>query len=175
MKGPGGVLVWAATTRVVCGDRRPVRSRRYDLDAVMPPLQGRRCDRFTAHLIGSSRGESCVSLTELGLTSNTSSAPWSRERASSASAGGVVFTTPGGISASPSVQGACPCRRAHPLRQQRDRRPEELVSAKRDLAEANIAAYVDKVLSKAPPLTPDQRTRLAELLRPVRVAAGDAA
>ncbi len=56
-----------------------------------------------------------------------------------------------------------------------DRQPEELVSAKRDLAEANIAAYVDKVLSKAPPLTPDQRTRLAELLRPVRVAAGDAA
>ncbi|MGV0772291.1 hypothetical protein [Mycobacterium syngnathidarum] len=40
--------------------------------------------------------------------------------------------------------------------------------ARRALAEAKIAAYVNKVLSQAPPLSDEQRTRLAELLRPVR-------
>jgi hypothetical protein len=31
-------------------------------------------------------------------------------------------------------------------------------------------AYVDRVLAEAPPLTDEQRVRLAELLRPVRRA-----
>lgn len=31
-----------------------------------------------------------------------------------------------------------------------------------------IAAYVDKILAERPPLSDEQRTRLAELLRPVR-------
>ena len=44
----------------------------------------------------------------------------------------------------------------------------ELVDAKRSLAEAKIAAYVEKVLAEAPPLSDEQRTKLAELLRPVR-------
>jgi hypothetical protein len=44
----------------------------------------------------------------------------------------------------------------------------ELVEAKRGLAEANIAAYIEKVLAQAPPLSDDQKTRLTELLRPVR-------
>ncbi|QFS91146.1 hypothetical protein FIV07_10310 [Mycobacterium sp. THAF192] len=44
----------------------------------------------------------------------------------------------------------------------------ELTAAKRDLAAAKIANYVDRVLSEAPPLSDDQRNRLAELLRPVR-------
>lgn len=34
----------------------------------------------------------------------------------------------------------------------------------------NDDTYVAKVLANAPPLTDEQRTRLAELLRPVRVA-----
>jgi hypothetical protein len=44
----------------------------------------------------------------------------------------------------------------------------ELVDAQRDFATARIADYIDKVLAEAPPLTDQQRTRLAELLRPVR-------
>ncbi|MDP7724775.1 hypothetical protein QXH22_21105 [Mycobacterium sp. TY814] len=32
-------------------------------------------------------------------------------------------------------------------------------------------AFVAKVLATAPPLTPEQRTKLAELLRPVRIKA----
>jgi hypothetical protein len=45
----------------------------------------------------------------------------------------------------------------------------ELRSAKTDLAAAKIAAYVEKVLAQAaPPLSDEQRIRLAELLRPAR-------
>ena len=36
---------------------------------------------------------------------------------------------------------------------------------------ARIAEYIDKTLAAAPPLTAEQRTRLAELLRPARRAA----
>ena len=55
----------------------------------------------------------------------------------------------------------------------RGRAPDdtELVDAKRNLAEAKISDYLEKVLNTAPPLTDEQRTRLAELLRPVRVHA----
>jgi hypothetical protein len=49
----------------------------------------------------------------------------------------------------------------------------ELVDAKRGLAEAKITAYIEKVLAQAPPLNDEQRTRLAELLRPVRQRGGD--
>lgn len=38
--------------------------------------------------------------------------------------------------------------------------------ATRDLAAAKIRSYVERVLETAPPLTDEQRTRLAELLRP---------
>jgi hypothetical protein len=52
----------------------------------------------------------------------------------------------------------------------RDRQPNdpEFLAAKRDLAAANIENYVTRVLAAAPPLTDEQRCRLAELLRPVR-------
>lgn len=50
----------------------------------------------------------------------------------------------------------------------------ELNSAKAELAEAKIEAYVEKILSEAPPLTTEQRTRLAELLRPVRIGGAAA-
>lgn len=46
--------------------------------------------------------------------------------------------------------------------------PAVEIAARRDLAEAKIAQYVERVLAQAPPLTGEQRTRLAELLRPVR-------
>jgi hypothetical protein len=44
----------------------------------------------------------------------------------------------------------------------------ELLNAKRGLAAANIADYIERALAAAPPLSDEQRTRLAELLRPVR-------
>jgi hypothetical protein len=47
----------------------------------------------------------------------------------------------------------------------------KIASARADLAEAKIADYVERVLAEAPPLTDEQRTRLAELLRPVRHTA----
>jgi hypothetical protein len=39
---------------------------------------------------------------------------------------------------------------------------------RRDLIEAKAADYIEKVLAQRPPLTDEQRNRLAELLRPVR-------
>ncbi len=48
----------------------------------------------------------------------------------------------------------------------------ELLDARRNLAEANIADYIEKTLAQAPPLSPEQKTRLAELLRPVRNGGG---
>jgi excisionase family DNA binding protein len=38
-----------------------------------------------------------------------------------------------------------------------------------------VDSWVDRVLATAPPLTDEQRTRLAELLRPVRKAGGEGA
>ena len=37
-----------------------------------------------------------------------------------------------------------------------------------DINEAALDAYVARVIAQAPPLTDEQRTRLAELLRPVQ-------
>jgi hypothetical protein len=44
-------------------------------------------------------------------------------------------------------------------------RPELRAAAKRDLAAANIAAYIEKVVAEAPPLSNEQREKLALLLR----------
>ncbi len=54
-----------------------------------------------------------------------------------------------------------------------ERSPDDpaVVNAKTDLAAANIAAYVEKVLSGAPPLSNDQRERIAALLRAGGAAA----
>jgi hypothetical protein len=46
----------------------------------------------------------------------------------------------------------------------KDPDPKAIEDARRDLAAEKIAAYVDKVLDAAPPLTDEQRARLAELL-----------
>ena len=43
--------------------------------------------------------------------------------------------------------------------------------ARRDLNAAKLEAYIEKTLAAAPPLSEEQRSRLAELLRPVRVGA----
>lgn len=42
-----------------------------------------------------------------------------------------------------------------------------------DAAVQRIEDYVTTILAAAPPLSDEQRTRLAELLRPVRVSAAD--
>lgn len=51
--------------------------------------------------------------------------------------------------------------------------PNAIITARAALAEGKIEAYIERVLAAAPPLSDDQRSRLAELLRPVRVTGGD--
>jgi hypothetical protein len=48
----------------------------------------------------------------------------------------------------------------------------ELVELRRKLKTQRVEEYIERVLSEAPPLTADQRARLAELLQPVRGKAG---
>lgn len=57
----------------------------------------------------------------------------------------------------------------------RDREPgdPELLNARRDLRAARAEQYIEKILAEAPPLTAEQRDRLAELLRPARQPAPD--
>jgi hypothetical protein len=50
----------------------------------------------------------------------------------------------------------------------KDSTPQAIETARRNFATEKIAAFVQKVLAEAPPLNDEQRTRLAELLRPVR-------
>ena len=49
----------------------------------------------------------------------------------------------------------------------------KVVDAKRDLAEAKLADYIERVLSASPPFSDEQKTRLAELLRPARRSAAE--
>ena len=49
---------------------------------------------------------------------------------------------------------------------------ERITAARRDLAAARLAEYIEQVVAEAPPLSDAQRTRLAALLRP---AGSDAA
>ncbi len=67
-----------------------------------------------------------------------------------------------------------PHHRARVAALTRSRKPDdtELVAAKRELAEARIAASIDRITAEAPALTDEQRTKLAELLRPVRNSGG---
>ncbi|UUO01698.1 hypothetical protein M4D79_25565 [Mycolicibacterium novocastrense] len=46
----------------------------------------------------------------------------------------------------------------------------DLIEAKRTLREAVLAKHIRGLVDTAPPLTQEQRDRLAELLRPVRKA-----
>lgn len=43
--------------------------------------------------------------------------------------------------------------------------PEELADARRELALANIEAAIERNLAASPPLTPEQKNRIAALLR----------
>jgi hypothetical protein len=63
--------------------------------------------------------------------------------------------------------------RAHVAVAHRKRDPQGIEDANRDFATEKIAHYVTRVLAEAPPLTQEQRTRLAELLRPARKPAPD--
>jgi hypothetical protein len=51
----------------------------------------------------------------------------------------------------------------------------ELIELRRELRAKRLAEHIERVISEAPPLSDEQRTRLAELLRPVRRLGGDAA
>ena len=44
----------------------------------------------------------------------------------------------------------------------------EIALARRDLEASKLADHIERVLAEAPPLTDEQRSKLAELLRPVR-------
>jgi hypothetical protein len=48
----------------------------------------------------------------------------------------------------------------------RDRKPDdpELAAARLNLREARVAAYITRTVNAAPPLTSEQRNRLAQLL-----------
>ncbi len=52
-----------------------------------------------------------------------------------------------------------------------ERSPAELLVAKQKLEQAKNSAVIDKLVAEAPKLTSEQRAKLAELLRPVRVTA----
>ncbi len=52
---------------------------------------------------------------------------------------------------------------------------EPTTGARRDYAAARLADYIRDTLEKAPPLTDEQRAKLAELLRPVRRPRGRSA
>lgn len=49
----------------------------------------------------------------------------------------------------------------------------ELISVSQSLIAQQLADYITETLAKAPPLTSDQKARLAELLAPVRGKAGE--
>ncbi len=49
---------------------------------------------------------------------------------------------------------------------------ERIEQTRRDLAAERIAAYIEKVVSAAPPLTEAQRSRLATLLQPQATGIG---
>lgn len=46
----------------------------------------------------------------------------------------------------------------------RDRDPERIAAARRDLAAQQIRDHITRITASAPPLTPDQRQTLAALL-----------
>lgn len=56
----------------------------------------------------------------------------------------------------------------------RSRTPDdpELVDARRNLKAERLADYISRTVDAAPPLTAEQRDRLAALLRPIASAGG---
>jgi hypothetical protein len=65
------------------------------------------------------------------------------------------------------------CRaRVAGLSYRRDPNDPELVDARRELELSKLEDHVRRVLDAATPLSAEQRTKLAEILRPVRVRPG---
>lgn len=60
------------------------------------------------------------------------------------------------------------------LSRSRSKSDPELINARQELAAAKLAAYVEKVVAEAPPLTDAQRDRIATLLRPSKIGGGAA-
>jgi hypothetical protein len=54
----------------------------------------------------------------------------------------------------------------------RRRDPRAIEEARQRFATEKIADHIKRVLAQAPPLTDEQRAKLAELLRPVRTRNG---
>jgi hypothetical protein len=52
------------------------------------------------------------------------------------------------------------------LSRSRSKSDPELINARQELAAAKLTAYIEKVVAEAPPLTDEQRDRIAVLLRP---------
>lgn len=50
----------------------------------------------------------------------------------------------------------------------------ELVAARRNLKAIRLEEYVARVVAEAPPLTDEQRDRIATLLRPSKIGGGAA-
>ena len=65
--------------------------------------------------------------------------------------------------------------RLNALRRYRPADDPVVVDAQRDLRAARLEDYIARTLATAPPLTPDQRQRLAQLLTPPAAAGGAAA
>jgi hypothetical protein len=55
----------------------------------------------------------------------------------------------------------------------RKKDPQAIEAARRDFATEKLADYIQRVVAAAPPLTDEQRVRLAELLTPARQAIAE--
>ncbi|MDP9428475.1 MAG: hypothetical protein M3Q47_06160 [Actinomycetota bacterium] len=64
--------------------------------------------------------------------------------------------------------------RHNSLRRYRPADDPEVLAARRDLRAARLADYIERVVSEAPPLTNEQREKLAMLLSSSRSAGGAA-
>ncbi|MGV0788684.1 hypothetical protein ABQF33_17385 [Mycolicibacterium sp. XJ2] len=71
--------------------------------------------------------------------------------------------------ATPEIRSAA--GRVASLSRDLDQDDPDLIDAQRQLREAQLAAHIAQVVASAPPLTTEQRDRLAELLRPARESA----
>ncbi len=67
----------------------------------------------------------------------------------------------------PTIAKAVAISRARVGALSRDRSPDDpiLIAARRDLRAARLEDYITRTVDAAPPLTPEQRDRLAVLLR----------
>jgi hypothetical protein len=79
------------------------------------------------------------------------------------------------VAGSPSPETAKHRARVAGITLKRGADDPEVEMARRDLEVSKLADHIQRVLAQAPPLTGQQRAKLAELLRPVRRAPKAAA